>query len=52
MEQKPVVKSQYELIAQMAADVNTIKGWVTFFGVMTILGLILGFGLSFCSALM
>lgn len=52
MEQKPMEKSEYELIAEIAENTSSIKGWVTFFGVMAILGMILGFGLSFCSALM
>lgn len=52
MEPKPIEKSAYQVQLEMADDISSIKGWVQFFGVMTILGLILGFGLSFCSALM
>ena len=52
MQPKPIEKSAYQVQLEMADDIHSIKGWVTFFGVMAILAMILGFGLSFCGALM
>ena len=50
-QQKPIEKSAYQVQLEMAESLASIKGWMQFFGVMAILGLVLGFVLSFCSAI-